>query len=294
MYSLILNEDGIVIDDAVVLRLGVDLWILTVPGPDYPAVFGRPDFVELRQPTPWIADRLRPAVDVRVSGLTTICIQGPLSRDVMSKLAPVAGMQWFDVRSAVVADCPTVCLRTGCSGELGFELLVWPEAAHAVWETVVATASEHSGRAFGVEATMMLGLEKGLLNRHDLSGVASPECVGLGWAVDWDNKGFVGREALMARMRAPAREVLVGVELAPGEPCPSSGATVWNRAEVVGRVTNAAYSPILGRAIARAVVDSERSEVGSTIEIVSGTQRAIGSIAPSFRWYDPKNTRVRL
>ena len=90
---------------------------------------------------------------------------------------------------------------------------------------------------------------------HELGPGITPLDAGLGWVVGWNKADFRGRAALeRARAGGPGR-LLRGL-VAEGRQPPREGAGVLAGETVIGAVTSGNFSPVLGRGIAMAFIDT--------------------------------------
>jgi aminomethyltransferase len=284
-YTSWCDEEGKVIDDGTVARLGDDEYRWTAADPS------------LR----WIRMNAG-GLDVEVEEITervaALALQGPMSRDVLEAATqePWGDLRYFGRRTARIGRIDVDVSRTGYTGDLGFEL--WVDSAEAVqlWDAVV-----DAGRPFGVRPAGMLALdvtriEAGLiLIEADFDGVRraiipeqaySPFELGvLGRFVDFDKPApFVGRRALEREqaLGGPPRR-LVGLEIdwsgieslhaARGLP-PVMAATasrvpvpVSSRGRQIGKATSTTWSPTLKKAIALASVQADHAETGARVEV---------------------------
>lgn len=264
-YSLICNPEGGVIDDLVVYRLADDHFLVVSNAANYRAVH--------QQISSRAAD-----FDVTVADQSAhtalIAVQGPLSADVVTSLAPteqrqpIAELKYYASMPATVAGIEVLLARTGYTGEDGFELYVPNEQAVQLWEALLAETTARRGVPAGLACRDTLRLEAGMaLYGHELNVATNPYEAGLGKVVRL-NKEFVGREALQSLSEQPAARVLVGLRgegrraaRADYPVCDAAGDTV------VGTVTSGALSPTLGYPIALAYVDAALAEPGTALTV---------------------------
>ena len=292
-YTLVLNDEGAVIDDAIVHRLEQDEFLVTVPSTN-PVKFGNPLSFKLpRQPKAWLQSAEGARVSIYERGATILSVQGPYSREMLSEVAAeVRDMNWFDVRELDFGALPVLCSRTGYSGELGFELYTWPEYAVALWDLLADVGRRHEAGPFGVEATLMLGMEKGYLNQVDAFPGSTPLEMGVAWAVDMSKPAFVGRDALLERADKGVEKRLIGLELEDTPAVPKKDDKVMISGEAIGAITNANRSPTLGLNLARAWVDVAFSANDTRVMVAVAGGRQEARVA-DYRWYDPRNRRVK-
>ena len=95
-------------------------------------------------------------------------------------------------------------LRTGYSGELGYELFYPVEYAEHVWDRVFEAGESLGVRACGLGALRTLRLEKKyLLYGLDADEATTPLEDGLGWTIKFAKPQFAGKVAL-ERQRSAA------------------------------------------------------------------------------------------
>ncbi|MFO1539192.1 MAG: glycine cleavage system aminomethyltransferase GcvT [Chloroflexota bacterium] len=261
-YSLICAEDGGILDDLIVYRLGPEHF-LVVPNAGNAAV---------------VADALRDRLAGRDAALrdataetALIAVQGPAAAGILAPLAALdlAAIRYYGIAEGAVAGAPALVARTGYSGEDGFELFVGADAAPALWERISAAGAAAGLVPVGLGARDTLRLEAGMpLYGHELARDVDPWEAGLGRVVRLDRpEGFTGRAALEQRRDAVTRRI-VGLVLR-GRGIARQGYPVYlpGAAEPSGAVTSGTLSPTLGSAIALAMVPSSHVAAGIMLEV---------------------------
>ncbi|MEU7019871.1 glycine cleavage system aminomethyltransferase GcvT [Streptomyces sp. NPDC046203] len=265
-YTMICQEDGGILDDLIVYRLG------ETEAPEYMVVANASN-----------AQIVLDALTERVAGFDAevrddrdayalLAVQGPESAGILAKLtnADLAGLKYYAGLPGTVAGVPALIARTGYTGEDGFELFLKPQDAEGVWQALTEAGAGAGLVPCGLSCRDTLRLEAGMpLYGHELTTALTPFDAGLGRVVKFEkttNEGrFVGREALekaaAAAETAPPRK-LVGL-IAEGRRVPRAGMSVVVAGEVVGEVTSGAPSPTLGKPIAMAYVDAAFAEAGT-------------------------------
>jgi aminomethyltransferase len=238
--------------------------------------------------------------------LHNIAVQGPVSRAILEQVIwtpaaqPAIGeVGWFRFTIGRIghAGGPAVVVsRTGYTGELGYEIFCHPQDALAVYDSIWAAGEPLGLKPMGLEALDMLRIEAGLVfANHEFSDQTDPFEAGIGFTVPLQSKtdDFVGRQALLSRKAHP-RHTLVGLEIDSNEAVGHGDCVHIGRAQV-GIVTSAMRSPVLGKHIALARVDTPISAVGTVIEIgkLDGHQKRLPGRIVRFPHYDPEKTRVR-
>ena len=259
-YMVLLREDGMVLDDGIVLRTAPDRFVATVSS-------GHADHV-LSHMEHW-CQREFAGAEVVLTDVTeawaVIVAAGPGSRE---SLRTVLGPAWheplerlahMEFEAGAWQGAAMRVLRASFSGERAYELHCKPRVALQLWQALVA-----SGLApYGLEALDILRLEKGYLVGAEMNGQTSPYDLGLGAMVKLGN-ACIGRELLdRPGLREPRRERLVGLQTVDPAATFAAGAQLTTPDEAqaaCGHVTSAVFSPALGRVIALALVARSVSE----------------------------------
>jgi aminomethyltransferase len=258
-YSLLLAEDGGIIDDVIVYRLGEDDFLIISNAGNRDAVR---EALQTRT-----ADRDVAVADVS-DDYALIAVQGPNAEAILAATAGIADVsipwdeqKYYAWASATYRGKPLLLARTGYTGEDGFELLVDAADATALWDEVLAAGAAHGLVPAGLAARDTLRLEAGMpLYGHELNLETKPAQAGLGRVVVADKESFVGKDGVTP---AEGARVLVGLT-AEGRRAGRAGyPVVTEDGAAVGEITSGALSPTLGHPIAMAFVDPAVAE-GST------------------------------
>ncbi|WP_371576767.1 glycine cleavage system aminomethyltransferase GcvT [Streptomyces sp. NBC_01314] len=264
-YSMICREDGGILDDLIVYRLGE-----TEAGSSTYLVVANASNAQV------VLDALverSAGFDAEVrddrDAYALIAVQGPESPGILAALtdADLDGLKYYAGLPGTVAGVPALIARTGYTGEDGFELFVRPEHAVELWQALTEAGEGVGLVPCGLSCRDTLRLEAGMpLYGHELSTALTPFDAGLGRVVKFEKEGdFVGRTALTAaagRAASAPPRVLVGL-VAEGRRVPRAGYPVVADGKVIGEVTSGAPSPTLGRPIAMAYVDATHSAPGT-------------------------------
>jgi aminomethyltransferase len=298
-YTMICQEDGAVLDDLVVYRLGAERFLVV-------ANAGNADLVA-RELVARAADFDATVTD-QGAGTALVAVQGPRAEEIVVGLTGAVGTDapgtdaagsdaaravrdlkyYAAVPLALSTDAGPVdalVARTGYTGEDGFELFVPADRAADLWRTVLAAGAPLGLVPAGLSARDSLRLEAGMpLYGHELDTTTTPYEAGLGRVVKLDKVAddgtpleFVGRAALAARRASAPARVLVGLKGLGRRPARAGYAVVLTDAEPggavgesarrVGTVTSGAPSPTLGFPIALAYVTPELSAEGTELAV---------------------------
>ena len=182
--------------------------------------------------------------------------------------------------------------RTGFTGELGFELFIAAEDCPCVYEAILEAGKSWGLKLVGLlAASGMLRLEKGYLSGKEYNESINPYEAGVGWSVKLDTD-FIGRDALAEiKKNGPARK-LMGFVMDDKEKTASGGEEVSAGGKVVGKVTAATYSPILGKSIGLAYIDAACALEGTAVTIsLEGAAESAQLCAKTM--YDPEGARLK-
>ncbi|HEY1606215.1 MAG TPA: glycine cleavage system aminomethyltransferase GcvT [Allosphingosinicella sp.] len=254
-YSLLLAEDGGIIDDLMVTRRGDHFYIV---------VNGATKHGDIATMT----DRLPRGVHLdHMKEQALLALQGPKAVDVLSRLVPGVEALGFMTGGAFRLGGGTIWIsRSGYTGEDGFEISL-PDARAA--EIADRIASQPEVKPIGLGARDSLRLEAGLpLYGHDLDPGTTPIEADLGFAVSKRRRlegGFAGWNRIESELdRGPLRR-RVGLAVEGRQPVREGSAVVDGEGREVGKVTSGGFSPCLEAPIAMAYVPTASAEEGSEI-----------------------------
>jgi glycine cleavage system aminomethyltransferase T len=179
-YTLLLNDDGSVFNDATVWNLGDGRWWLFT---------GRPgDFA-------WIRDRAE-ARD-RSGEHAILALQGPASGRILARLVGeelVRQLRYF----RFVESGAMWIARLGYSGELGYELLVPRSARRTLTRSLLDLGAPEQLCECGFEAADSLRIESGyVLFDREIDGKANPAELGLARLVAPAKAAFASKRLLV-------------------------------------------------------------------------------------------------
>jgi aminomethyltransferase len=200
-----------------------------------------------------------------------IAVQGTRSDETLEGIGLPAGHEYLTFVDVEWRGLPVIVLRTGYTGERGYEILPAWEITPDVWDALLASAAEWGGLPCGLGARDTLRTEMGYaLHGHELTPEITPVQARLGWAVGWKKPAFWGRDVLLAeRERGPARVSRGLLALERGVPRADMD-VVDDAGRVVGRTTSGTFSPSLKQGIALALLDPALKEGDEVNEQVRG------------------------
>jgi len=274
-YGLMLREDGFVMDDGTVSRLGPDHFIVTTTTANAAGVLQHMELVQQ-----W----LRPGLEVTLASVSEqwaqLCLAGPCSRDVLRAIVDPAhdisdaGVPHLAVvELTVMQGIPARLFRISYSGERAYEIAIPAGYADAAMRALIAAGKPHGIAPYGTEAMGVLRIEKGHVAGNEITGQTTAHDLALGRMMS-RKKDFIGRaQAQRPALTDPRRPTLVGLKPLDAAARPRAGAhLVAEGAEPVaandaGYVTSVAFSPTLGRWIALALLSGGRERIGQRVRV---------------------------
>lgn len=299
-YGLMLDENGMVFDDGVTVRLAEQRFLMTTTTGGAARVLG---WMERWVQTEW------PDMQVYMTTVTdqwsTFAVAGPQSRAVVEKLCKdvdlsAAAFPFMSYREGTVADVKTRIMRISFSGELCFEINVPSNAGAHVWGALMAAGQEFGITPYGTEAMHVLRGEKGyIIVGQDTDGSITPHDLGMGGMVS-KTKDFLGRRSLSRSHTAGGnRKQLVGLLTDDPRIVLPEGGQLTALAQIarpsvaapvpmIGHVTSSYWSPTLNRSIAMAVVRDGQQKMGQKIYAALSDGRHVAATIASAVFYDPQ------
>ncbi|MCS6712556.1 glycine cleavage system aminomethyltransferase GcvT [Brachybacterium sp. EF45031] len=267
-YTLLLQEDGGVIDDLIVNRLDEKRYMVVANASN-----AEVDAEEMRKR----AEDFDVTVTDSSLDYSLIAVQGPESADIVTRgltsgaegitAEDIADLKYYRVLQGTYQGDEILVARTGYTGEDGFELYVPNAHAESLWDLMVSTGGD-SLVPCGLAARDSLRLEAGMpLYGNELGRDKLPAQSGLEKVVALSSKGdFVGRSGI-ENTDVSDRPVLVGLT-AEGRRAARAGSAVKDsEGTEVGVVTSGALSPTLGHPIAMAFVRPDLNAEGTELVI---------------------------
>ena len=257
-YMLLTDEEGGIINDAVLLRLEKQkFWLSPGDGDVLLWVLG-------------IAVNSGLHLNIHEPDVSPLQLQGPkaphVARDLFGDWA--LEMKYYWLRETTLGDIPLVVSRTGWSGELGYELYLRDgQYGDELWERVM-----EAGKPYNIAPatpSAIRSVEGGILSYvSDITRDDNPFVLGFDRLIDLDQTDdFVGKAALKKIKADGVKRRLVGVDI-DGEPFAASNDQFWpvsTGGKKIGHVTRCLYSPRLERNIGFANVSVEHADSGTRL-----------------------------
>jgi len=257
-YAFFTNERGGILDDLMVANRA-DHYLLVV------------NAARKQNDEALLHNGLAQDCDIELSGHALIALQGPKAEAALAKLAPnCTEMRFMDVREMPIMGTLCVVMRSGYTGEDGFEISMPPDVAREIAEGLL---EDPDVMPVGLAARDTLRLEAGLcLYGADIDEATTPVMAGLSWAIPKSRRGggeriggFPGSPIILDELERGSGAHRVA--LAPEGRMPvRAGAPLFANdagGALVGHVTSGGFSPSLDRPIAMGYVPTPLSDLGT-------------------------------
>ncbi|ABC64107.1 glycine cleavage system aminomethyltransferase GcvT [Erythrobacter litoralis] len=273
-YTLLLNEDGGILDDLMVTNMSredVEEFYLVVNG-----ATKWDDIAHLREHLP---DEITMN---HLDGRGLVALQGPKAAEALETVFPgvaerLVFMQGtgFEWRGDMIG-----VARCGYTGEDGFEINI--SASH-IEQLAEALVADDRVRPAGLGARDSLRLEAGLpLYGHDLTVETDPVSADLTFALTKSRRetgGWMGHGRIAQALMSGPETKRVGLKIEGRMPA-REGALVYIGDAEIGRVTSGGFSPTLGYPIAMAYIAREQAIEGTEVEIEVRNKRLPATVVP--------------
>ena len=279
-YVLIVNNDGGILNDPVLLRLAENQFWLSLADSD----------VLL-----WAQGvAVNSGLDVKISepDVSPLQLQGPTSQEIMVKLFgdSIRDLKYYWLREYNLDGIPLIVSRTGWSSELGYEIYLRDGSkGNDLYEKIMVT-----GKEYGIQpghTSSIRRIEGGMLSYHaDADIHTNPFELGLDRLVNLDSDiDFIGKKALKKIKENGIKRKQVGL-IINCNPLSGPNTTFWpikKGGKQIGKVTSAVYSPRLKKNIALAMVEINFSNIGTNLKVFTH-EGDFNSTVVEKPFYDPK------
>ena len=279
-YVLIVNNDGGILNDPVLLRLAENHFWLSLADSD----------VLL-----WAQGvAVNSGLDIKISepDVSPLQLQGPTSQEIMVKLfgEDIRDLKYYWLREYQLDGIPLIVSRTGWSSELGYEIYLRDGSkGNELYEKIMSAGKEH-----GIQpghTSSIRRIEGGMLSYHaDADIHTNPFELGFDRLGNLDTDiNFIGKEALKKIKQDGIKRKQVGL-IIDCDPLSGPNTTFWpieKEGKKIGKVTSAVYSPRLKKNIALAMIEINYSELGNQLDVQTHEGKYSATIVEK-PFYDPK------
>ena len=281
-YVLITDQDGGIINDPILLKLGENHFWLSISDSDV-LLWAK-----------GLAVNAGMDVQLHEPDVSPLQLQGPKSRDILRAAfgdAPTE-LKYYRFMEHDWNGVPLVISRTGWSSELGYEIFLRDGSrGDDLWDYLMQVGQPlglHPGHTSGIRR-----IEAAMLSYHaDMTLKNNPFELGMDRLVDLDMEAdFVSKAALKRINEQGVSQLFVGLEI-DGKPLHGANEELWpltRDGRQIGYVTSAIYSPRLEKNIALAMVAREYAEIGTRAVVDMGGESRNCEVVPK-PFYDPKKS----
>jgi glycine cleavage system aminomethyltransferase T len=282
-YMLVIAPDGGIVNDPVLLHVDENVWWMQLADSDAGLY------------TLGVLSQSGLDAEVSYPDVHPVQVQGPLSARTLEKLVGKAiyDIKYYWCERFSIEDIPVVISRTGWSAVPGFEVnLLDGSRGDQLWDAIMGAGEEFAIRPIAPNEARRV--EAGIFNwGSDISLADTPfHVMGLERLVEEQPQDYIGKQALERIRSEGVDRKLVGIEFDDSQPL--EGITrSWpahHDGQLIGRVTDAVWSPGLNRNIGYVWVPIALAEPGSVIEVESEHGGMRGRTA-SIPFVDPRKER---
>ena len=256
-YSMLLTEDGGIIDDLMATRRGEHFYLVVNGATKH----GDIDQFEKRLPRTIVMDHMKEQA--------LLALQGPEAAAALEAIVPgVSELSFMQAGLFNWNSKPLWISRSGYTGEDGFEISVSGRDVEALADALIA---DERVKPIGLGARDSLRLEAGLpLYGHDLDTGTTPVMADLTFAIGKRRRvegGFAGSLRIMAELDNGAAQKRVGLLVEGRQPVREGALVLDSEGSEIGRITSGGHSPSLGKPIAMGYIATVLAEPGTTLTL---------------------------
>lgn len=281
-YVMLTDQDGGVVNDPILIRLGENHFWLSIADSDV-ILWAK-----------GVATHTAMDVQIREPDISPLQLQGPRSREILTAAfgEEPAALKYYRFMEYDWEGVPLVISRTGWSSELGYEIFLRDGGfGDRLWQYLMEVGGE-----LGLQpghTSSIRRIEGAMLSYHaDMDLSTNPLELGMDRLIDLDGDvNFIGKAALLrVRDQGPNR-LSVGLEI-DGAPLEGANTIRWpvsRGSDQIGYVSSAIHSPRLNKNIALALVARDFSELGQTVTIETEVGTRSATVVPK-PFFDPKKS----
>jgi len=259
-YVLITNNEGGLLNDPILLRLGENHFWLSL---------GDSDILLWAQ---GVAINSGLDITIKEPDVSPLQLQGPKSIDIMKVLFgdEIINLKYYWLIETKLNGIPLVVSRTGWSSELGYEIYLRDGSrGNELWELIM-----EAGKPFNLQpghTSSIRRIEGAMLSYHaDADINTNPFELGMDRLINLDNDNkFIGKNALIKIKSRGVKRKQVGI-IIDCDPLKGPNTTFWpiiKNGNQIGKITSAVHSPRLNKNIALGMIEIDYTEINTLFEI---------------------------
>ncbi|MES2728518.1 MAG: glycine cleavage system aminomethyltransferase GcvT [Pseudomonadota bacterium] len=252
-YTVLMNEQGGIIDDMIVTRWGeTEAFIVLNAGCKDKDIA-------------WITSHVTAGMTMQIlDSRALLALQGPQAAAVVRD---VMGLDTTDLpymRMRIVGE--VYISRLGYTGEDGFEISIPQDQANKVWQDLLM---DPRVKPIGLAARDTLRLEmQYCLYGHEIDDTTSPLEAGLQWVMRKTEPVCIGAARLRHEMRDGVKRIRVGLTLLEKGVAREGAIITDSDNNQIGSITSGGFSPSLQQAIALGYVTPALAQEGQHVCVV--------------------------
>lgn len=262
VYGQLLNDNGGIIDDLIVYKMGYQKYLVIV------------NASRINEDFAWMMKNVQGfdvSVDNQSDNYSMFAIQGPKATDLIAKsgLNKEDQPRFFCIKEAEIFGLDVIIARTGYTGEDGFEVIVKNDSAAYLWDSFIKAGEKFGIKPIGLGARDTLRLEAALpLYGNDLDENTTPIEAGLAWSVSkTKTTDYKGRTVIQNQLQNGVEKKLIGLKMLDKSIARHEYEIFYNN-ENIGHVTSGGVSPILSENIALGYVKNIKDIcLGNTVQV---------------------------
>jgi len=268
VYSMLVNEQGGIIDDLIIYRL-----------PDQNKTFKFLLIVNASRIENDLNRLLNKKnnydliIDNESDKLSMIALQGPRSSEILEALGLIQENQpgKFKVKDINLLNMDIIIARTGYTGEDGFELIVKNENAVKLWKKLLEKGENFGLKPIGYAARDTLRLEASLLlYGQDMDEKTTPVEASLNWTISKNKKeNFSGKDIIFNQLlNKNINKKLIGFKMLD-QSVPRHDYEIYIENQTAGHVTSGGFSPCGNIGVGLGYIDTQKPFTeGTKIDIM--------------------------
>jgi len=266
-YNVICNQNGGIIDDAIVYKIN-DKKFLLIPNASNADTIHE-----------WIIDNTKELdfnIDVVTKNTAMIALQGPTSTTILNNIfSELPKIRRFRFIQTKYKDKNVIIARTGYTGENGFEIILDNDISQNFWELLLKNGATECG----LGARDVLRLEAALaLHGNEITVKTNPFEAQLSRFVELDRENYIVNNTLNNIKSQVLSKKLIGFEIQGRKIARSHNIIKDDNNNIIGEVTSGTYSPTLNKSIGLGYISNKSLDINSEITIEIRSKNILAKI----------------
>ena len=266
-YNVICNQNGGIIDDAIVYKIN-DKKFLLIPNASNADTIHE-----------WIIDNTKELdfnIDVVTKNTAMIALQGPTSTTILNNIfSELPKIRRFKFIQTKYKDKNVIIARTGYTGENGFEIILDNDISQNFWELLLKNGATECG----LGARDVLRLEAALaLHGNEITEKTNPFEAQLSRFVELDRENYIVNNTLNNIKSQELSKKLIGFEIQGRKIARSHNIIKDDNNNIIGEVTSGTYSPTLNKSIGLGYISNKSLDINSEITIEIRSKNILAKI----------------